>query len=123
MTDVKSILHEIGYTNLKDDGQFFRAKPLYRDSGNATSLRIRKNSGGWVDFSADLSGSLRDLIKITTGKDVELEEFESVEEFKDLIQTTTNVRKEWEEATLVKNYNFYLNKGGSAHDGHGVAKA
>lgn len=61
---VKQILQEIGYT-LADHGKEYRARPLYRDSNNDSVLRIWKNSGQWVDFKENISGSLEDLVRLT----------------------------------------------------------
>lgn len=61
---VRNILEEVGY-NLIDVGREYRARPLYRDSDNDTVLRIWKDSGKWVDFKENKSGSLEDLIQIT----------------------------------------------------------
>jgi len=61
---IRQILIDIGYT-LSDYGREFRAKPLYRDSDNNSVLRIWKNSGQWVDFKENISGSIEDLVKLT----------------------------------------------------------
>jgi len=61
---VKQILQEIGYI-LSDHGREYRTKPLYRDSDNDNVLRIWKNSGQWVDFKENISGSLEDLVRLT----------------------------------------------------------
>ena len=61
---VRKILQDIGYV-LTDNGREFRAKPLYRDSDNDNVLRIWKNSGQWVDFKENKSGSLEELIRLT----------------------------------------------------------
>lgn len=61
---VKIILQDIGYV-LTDHGKEYRTRPLYRDSDNDSVLRIWKNSGQWVDFKENISGSLEDLVKIT----------------------------------------------------------
>lgn len=61
---VRQILQEIGYS-LTDNGREFRTRPLYRDSDNDNVLRIWKNSGQWVDFKENISGSLEDLVKLT----------------------------------------------------------
>ena len=53
---VRRILQDIGYV-LTDNGREFRAKPLYRDSDNDSVLRIWTNSGQWVDFKENKSGS------------------------------------------------------------------
>lgn len=62
---VVTILNNIGYDNLIEDGRFVRAKPLYRESDNNTSLRIDKVTGKWIDFSARESGGLELLVKKT----------------------------------------------------------
>ena len=51
--------------SLTDNGREFRTRPLYRDSDNDNVLRIWKNSGQWVDFKENISGSLEDLVKLT----------------------------------------------------------
>lgn len=61
---VRQILTDIGY-NLVDHGREYRARPLYRDSGNDNVLRIWKNSGQWVDFKENISGSIEDLVRLT----------------------------------------------------------
>jgi hypothetical protein len=61
---VKQVLQEIGYV-LSDHGREYRTRPLYRDSNNDSVLRIWKNSGQWVDFKENISGSLEDLVKLT----------------------------------------------------------
>ena len=61
---VRQILTDIGYT-LADHGREFRTRPLYRDSGNDNVLRIWKNSGQWVDFKENISGSIEDLVRLT----------------------------------------------------------
>lgn len=61
---VKQILQDLGYT-LADRGKEYRTKPLYRDSDNDNVLRIWKNSGQWVDFKENVSGSLEDLVRLT----------------------------------------------------------
>jgi hypothetical protein len=66
MTDVKEILSSLGY-RLTDNGKNFRARPLYRESNNDTSLCIDKNTGSWFDFGINESGSFGELIKITLG--------------------------------------------------------
>lgn len=61
---VRQILQDMGYS-LTDNGREFRAKPLYRDSDNDNVLRIWKNSGQWVDFKENISGSIEDLVRLT----------------------------------------------------------
>lgn len=61
---VRVILQDIGYV-LADHGKEYRTRPLYRDSDNDHVLRIWKNSGQWVDFKENISGSLEDLVRLT----------------------------------------------------------
>lgn len=65
--DVIDVLHKIGYTDLKDFGKDWRTKPLYRASGNSSSLSIVKETGQWYDFSSRQGGGLMYLVKLTLG--------------------------------------------------------
>ena len=64
--DVKQILEQLGY-KLNDRGREWRSKPLYRDSGNDTSLKINKNDGKWIDFARNEFGNIEQLIEKTLG--------------------------------------------------------
>jgi len=61
---VNEVLISLGYS-LRDCGREYRTTPLYRDSSNPSSLKIDKKTGKWVDFSANISGTLDDLVKLT----------------------------------------------------------
>ena len=65
MTDYKDILLEMGYSNIMDNGREFRMKPIYRDSSSNTVLSVRKDSGSFIDFSKNISGSFADLVKLS----------------------------------------------------------
>tara|TARA_Y100000361_G_scaffold98465_1_gene88311 strand:- start:4411 stop:5313 length:903 start_codon:yes stop_codon:yes gene_type:complete len=62
--EIKDILTEIGYT-LRDCGNEYRTKPLYRDSDNPNVLCIKKSNGVWFDFKTSKYGNLEELVKIT----------------------------------------------------------
>jgi hypothetical protein len=64
---IKTILENLGY-KLSDKGREWRAKPLYRDSDNETSLSIKKDSGFWIDFARNYSGKIEDLVEKTLKK-------------------------------------------------------
>lgn len=66
MNQIRQILEDAGYS-LTELPKEFRAKPLYRESNNNTSLRIDKFTGEWIDFSANLRGNLNELVKLTLG--------------------------------------------------------
>ena len=66
MENLRLILESFGYVLIEHPKEF-RTRPLYRESGNATSLRINKNTGNWIDFGACIGGNLLELIRITKG--------------------------------------------------------
>ncbi len=80
--NVKDILTEIGYT-LRDCGNEYRAKPLYRDSDNPNVLCIKKSNGVWFDFKTSKYGSLEELVKITLN-------LKDINEAKDFIKNKFN---------------------------------
>tara|TARA_R100000808_G_C2152301_1_gene161627 strand:+ start:3021 stop:3944 length:924 start_codon:yes stop_codon:yes gene_type:complete len=63
--DFKSILLDVGYSNIKDNGREFRMKPIYRDSSSGTVLSVRKDTGHFIDFSKQISGSFEYLIQLS----------------------------------------------------------
>ncbi len=65
MSDVKEILISLGYSNISEDTKNFRMKPVYRDSSSNTVLSVRKDTGRFIDFSKQISGSLQDLVKLS----------------------------------------------------------
>jgi len=73
MNDEKDILISLGYSNITEDSKNYRMKPIYRDSSSNTVLSVRKNTGSFIDFSKQIGGSLRDLVKLSL-------EFESEDE-------------------------------------------
>ncbi len=80
--NIKDILTEIGYT-LRDCGNEYRAKPLYRDSDNPNVLCIKKSNGVWFDFKTSKYGSLEELVKITLN-------LKDINEAKDFIKNKFN---------------------------------
>jgi len=65
MTDLKDILLEMGYSNILDNGRELRMRPIYRDSKNNTSLCVKKDTGKFFDFSAGITGSFEELVKLS----------------------------------------------------------
>lgn len=65
--DFKSVLLDVGYSNIKDNGREFRMKPIYRDSSSGTVLSVRKDTGHFIDFSKQISGSFEYLIQLSMG--------------------------------------------------------
>lgn len=67
MTGVQNILERMGYTLIRESSKFWRAKPLYRKSGNPTSLRIDRETGYFWDWSANISGPFNELVRLSLG--------------------------------------------------------
>lgn len=65
MNNIREILCELGYTNIVENAKEFRTRPIYRESDNNTSLSIKKDTGHFIDFARNISGSLEDLIKLS----------------------------------------------------------
>lgn len=66
MTDHIEILTGLGYV-LKDFGDHYRTKPLYRESDNFTSLAIDKKRFSWKDYSVGKFGTFEELVQLTMG--------------------------------------------------------
>lgn len=47
--EIKNSLEKLGYT-LKDFGNHWRTKALYRGGDNPTAIKVYKNSGVWQDY-------------------------------------------------------------------------
>lgn len=72
---VEDILIGLGY-ELTSEKFHFRARPLYRDSDNNTSLRIHKESGRFYDYGGSFGGDIGLLVKLTTGgRDDEVQKY------------------------------------------------
>jgi len=119
MNGIESILTKLGY-DLKDDGcNFWRAMPIYRESSNATSLRIAKDTGYFTDFSMNIHGSIYDLVKLSLGLKtvkeakawVEDEGFShSIVEKKPKIIVDKKIELKYTES-LMPHYSFYESRG------------
>lgn len=106
---VRDILCQIGYTNLSDNGEYYRTKPLYRNSTNDTSLSIHKETGYWYDFGSGQKGSIKDLAKITSGQNISFKisysKKDTIDE-KHLSQSDKQIYK-----YLTKDYTYWKKRG------------
>ena len=108
-------MSRLGFDLVSENGTYWRATPIYRDSGNKTSLRIRKDNGGFVDFAAGIKGSIYDLIKITLNlKDVKEAKTWVNEHDIEIVFVETKPKlfvkktfKESEATSLLPHYSFY----------------
>jgi DNA primase len=75
MNDIKTILEKIGYTSLKQMGDNWSTRPLYRESNNDFALSIKCDSGIYYDFVERRGGSFTELVqrslKLLTHQDAE----------------------------------------------------
>jgi len=64
--EVKEVLEKLGYS-LKDFGNHWRTKAIYRGGDNPTALQVYKNTGVWRDFVGGdgVSQPLRKLVELT----------------------------------------------------------
>jgi len=61
---LENALVELGF-NLQNEGpRFWRSRPVYRESSNNTSLRISKQDGSFIDFSANKRGDFKELVQL-----------------------------------------------------------
>jgi len=63
----REALTEMGYSNITEKITEYRMRPLYRDSGNNTSLSVDRDTGFFIDYGQNIKGSFTDLVKITMG--------------------------------------------------------
>ena len=116
--DVREILEEVGYTNLKDAGSWFRTRPLYRDSDNDTVLAINKTSGYWYDYKECKGGKLAELISLSTNN-LSIEDAEEILKSKYSfssapVKEKIKTIKYYDPSLLVKlvkDYSYWENRG------------
>tara|TARA_R100001082_G_scaffold48047_3_gene25798 strand:+ start:7204 stop:8103 length:900 start_codon:yes stop_codon:yes gene_type:complete len=119
--EIKDILTEIGYT-LRDCGNEYRAKPLYRDSDNPNVLCIKKSNGLWFDFKTSKYGNLEELVKITLNlKDINEAkdfiknkfDFSDVKRVKEKLKSQKIFNKE-NLNRIIPNYKYWNDRGVSS---------
>ena len=63
--DIKEALLNLGYSNITEDSQNYRMKPIYRESSSNTVLSVRKDTGYFIDFSRGIKGNFRELVRLS----------------------------------------------------------
>lgn len=71
MSTVKEILEENNYIIYSENSEFYKTNAAYRGGDNKTALSVNKETGNWTDFVTQKSGTLKELIKLTSGQDVD----------------------------------------------------
>lgn len=106
---VREILIQAGFRITSETSDFYRMKPLHRESGNDTCLSVSKKTGYFTDFGTNESGPLKKLIRLTTGGDITFEPVrETVDDLKEELQITFNQE---EIKALLPSYQFYNKRG------------
>ena len=113
MTDYKDILLDMGYSNIIDNGKELRTKPIYRESSSNTVLSVRKDTGHFIDFSKQISGSFHELVKLSLG----LKTFNEANLYLENKGATPNKKIQKPEVKTPRIFpNSYLNKLIPQHD-------
>lgn len=110
--ELKELLESAGLT-LRDFGKEYRAKPIYRESNNNTSLAIDKVEGNWHDYSWNRGGKLPELLKLL-GKEGLGESFQAAEKNYSEIPLTDKTFDESIVRQLAKDYSYWIDRGISA---------
>lgn len=118
MQEIYEILSELGY-QLKDFGQTWRTAAIYREGKNVSSLIINKDDGSFMDFGTGKSGSLKNLLQLTSGSLKESEIDEKLAQIK--FQVAEKAPKQKIKKSIIysadclerllPHWDFYLNTG------------
>tara|TARA_Y100000593_G_scaffold95031_1_gene198572 strand:+ start:21246 stop:22172 length:927 start_codon:yes stop_codon:yes gene_type:complete len=111
--NLKDVLLDLGYSNISDNGRELRMKPIYRESSSNTVLSVRKDTGHFIDFSKQISGSFNELVKLSLS--LSKEEADKWVEERMATTNTTKVRKPEIKAPRILPQEF-LNKIIFEHD-------
>ena len=114
------ILQELGYSNITDSGDFYRMRPIYRESSSSSVLSVHKRKGFFVDFSKQIKGNFSELIRLSLGLS-SIEEAEAWLSKKDKLVTRVHDKeieieniKYWNKSSfdkMVKDHSYWLNRG------------
>ncbi len=104
---IREALQQIGYKIELETSDFYRMRPLYRDSSTNTCLAVNKKTGWFTDWVTSQSGSFKDLVAITTGQKNYEVTFDTnhTDELKEEIMETFQLDH------LLPSYSFYNKRG------------
>lgn len=108
ISDIRETLIDLGYSIVQESDDYFRMKPLYRESKTETALSVNKTTGQFYDFATQQKGSLKQLIKLTTGEsvDVQIDQVATVQKEK-----IDQVFSESILETLFPSYSYFNKRG------------
>lgn len=117
---IKSILIDLGY-QVNELANEYRCRPIYRESDNNNSLRIKKSNGSWVDFGISKSGNFLELVQISLGLKDESEALNyldgsnfSYKKLSQEVDTTFPFPSYFDEKeidSITKNNSYWINRG------------
>ena len=118
--DVKEALMDMGYSNITEDSRNYRMKPIYRDSSSSTVLSVRKDTGFFIDFSKNISGSFAELVKLSLGFKNEYDAKEWVSQKNFRVKTKTEIKPKLKEQRIlppetlnhiIPNHKYWTDRG------------
>ena len=110
MTTVKEILEENNYIIYSENSEFYKTNAAYRGGDNKTALSVNKETGNWTDFVTQKSGTLKELIKLTSGQDVDFRSSKSSSNNELMKDFMIKFQSE-EIPELLPSYSFYNKRG------------
>ncbi len=117
MSDIKTILESIGYTNISQMGDYLRMKPIYRSANSQAPLSVNKKSGFFTDFGNSTTGSFNQLIMLSLGcseedaKKITHSEYTNVEPVKYRMEDIPLTLNQEEIKTLLPAYQYFNKRG------------
>ena len=115
---IENVLIDLGFSLHSENANFWRARPIYRESNNNTSLRINKETGAFQDYSAGIHGDFYKLLEIS----LNLSDYQSARKWLDekapdieIKQPTPKIKvdKKFDSdygENLLRHYSFYTNR-------------
>lgn len=110
-SNIRDILIELGYSINSESATHYKTNASYRGGDNPTALSINKTTGWFTDFSSGRTGSIQDLIRLSSGHDIEFVQSKHKTD-KDLIGKFIVEKIDSAIAdNLLPSYQFYENRG------------
>jgi len=122
MDEIKEILSELGYSQIKDYASEYRMFPIYRQS-DSPCLSVKKNSGFFIDYGRDIKGDFLKLVQISlnfkdktkakqwlSNKDIQFDE----QKIRQKTLEKLNYKKFYSKdnlSKLIRNHNYWINRG------------
>lgn len=120
IADIKDVLIELGFHNLRQESDGWRTNRIYADGDNPTALKIFK-TGFWIDFVENKRGFMPQLVSLVKGhKNIEESEKWLSEHKIDIVRKQEQIKpkisepKKFDKSTLqnlLPVHEYWLNRG------------